>query len=103
MNRLNAGVAKVAHIHFLAEFAFREKVFAPNAKEMLFAVWVEDFNFPFFFVSFFCGCLGAIVADLLVAVNGENRVVGFKFFFAGSAVHFFLPFVCGGLLPPVGV
>ena len=102
MDRLNAGVAKVAHVHFLAEFAFREKVFAPNAKEMLFAVWVEDFNFPFFFVSFFCGCLGAIVADLLVAVNGENRVVGFKFFFAGFAVHFFA-FRLRGLLPPVGV
>ena len=72
---MNAGVAKVAHVHFLAEFAFREKVFAPNAKEMLFAVWVEYFNFPFFFVSFFCGCLGAIVADLLVAPNFDYEQI----------------------------
>ena len=102
MNRLNASVAKVAHAHLLAEFAFREKVFAPKAKEMLFVVLAEDFNIPFFLNGFLGGCLGAIVADLLVAVNGENRVVGFKFFFAGFAVHCFA-FQLRGLSPPVGV
>ena len=98
---MNASVAKVTHAHLLAEFAFWEKVFAPNAKEMLFKVLVEDFNFPFFLNGFLGGCLGAIVADLL-AVNGENRVVGFKFFFAGFAVHFFA-FRLRGAFAPVGV
>ena len=98
---MNASVAKVAHAHLLAEFAFWEKVFAPNAKEMFFVVLVEDFNFPFFLVGFLGGCLGAIVADLL-AVNGENRVVGFKLFFAGFAVHFFCLSV-EGAFAPVGV
>ena len=72
-----------------------------NAKEMLFKVLVEDFDFPFFLNGFLGGCLGAIVADLL-AVNGENRVVGFKFFFAGFAVHFFA-FLLLGAFAPVGV
>ena len=102
MNRLNASVAKVAHAHLLAEFAFREKVFAPNAKEMLFKVFVEDFNFPFFLAGFLGGCLGAIVANLFVAVNGENVVVGFKLFFAGFAVHFFA-FLLWRACAPVGV
>ena len=47
----------------------------------------------------FGGCQGTIEADLLVCINGENVVVGFKLFFAGFAVHFFCLSVCGGFRP----
>ena len=100
VNPLHTPFAKVAHFQLFPQFAFRKKVLALSAKKMLFVIFVENLNFAFFLKGFFGGCQGTVEADLLVAINCENVVVGFKFFFAGFAVHFFA-FRLRGLSPPL--
>jgi hypothetical protein len=74
---------------------------ARNLPSFRFAsLFAERYALSAYLNGFLGGCLGSIVADLLVAVNGENRVVVFKFYFAGFAVHFFA-FRLRGLLPPL--
>ena len=72
---------------------------ARNLPSFRFAsLFAERYALSAYLNGFLDGCLGSIVADLLVAVNGENSVVGFKFFFAGFTVHFFA-FRLRGLCP----